>query len=73
MASKSPLIVDGEIVGLVGSFEDVTEEVRQKREIDALNKSVIAALKSEEQANKAINEFLSRTSHDGCRAAGSRC
>jgi Signal transduction histidine kinase len=64
VASKSPLIVDGEIVGLVGSFEDVTEEVRQKREIDALNKSVIAALKSEEQANKAINEFLSRTSHE---------
>ncbi|MCI2062956.1 MAG: ATP-binding protein [Eubacteriaceae bacterium] len=64
VASKSPLIVDGEIVGLVGSFEDVTEEVRQKRKIDALNKSVTAALKSEEQANKAINEFLSRTSHE---------
>ena len=36
-ASKSPLIVDGQIVGLVGSFEDVTKETRQQAEIRRLN------------------------------------
>ena len=35
--SESPLIVDGKIVGLVGSFEDVTTGMRQQREISQLN------------------------------------
>jgi PAS domain S-box-containing protein len=37
VASKSPLIVNGKIVGLVGSFEDVTKETRQRDEISRLN------------------------------------
>ena len=37
VASKSPLIVDGKIVGLVGSFEDVTRETEQQQEIERLN------------------------------------
>lgn len=37
VASKSPLIVGGKIIGLVGSFEDVTLETRQKEEIAKLN------------------------------------
>jgi len=37
VASKSPLIIDGKIVGLVGSFEDVTKETKQQTEIEHLN------------------------------------
>lgn len=37
VASKSPLLVNGKIVGLVGSFEDVTREVSQQEEIKRLN------------------------------------
>jgi PAS domain S-box-containing protein len=43
VASKSPLTADGKIVGLVGSFEDVTREVEQQQEISHLN----AALKEQ--------------------------
>jgi len=37
VASKSPLVVGGKIVGLVGSFEDVTIETEQQAEIRHLN------------------------------------
>jgi PAS domain S-box-containing protein len=37
VASKSPMYVDGKIVGLVGSFEDVTNETLQREEIARLN------------------------------------
>ena len=36
-ASKSPIYESGKIVGLVGSFEDVTTELAQRREIGRLN------------------------------------
>ena len=44
VASKSPLIVDGKIVGLVGSFEDVTRETRQRAEIERLNTELEAQI-----------------------------
>ena len=37
VASKRPILADGKIVGLVGSFEDVTTECRQREEISKLN------------------------------------
>lgn len=40
VASKSPLIINGKIVGLVGSFEDVTRETHQQEEIRRLNKEL---------------------------------
>lgn len=40
VASKSPLIVDGKIVGLVGSFDDVTREAEQQTEIHRLNEKL---------------------------------
>ena len=40
VSSKSPLIVNGKIVGLVGSFEDVTRETRQQEEIQRLNEQL---------------------------------
>ena len=40
VASKSPLIENGEIVGLVGSFEDVTKETTRQAEIKRLNEAL---------------------------------
>ncbi|SDW26154.1 PAS domain S-box-containing protein [Kandleria vitulina] len=64
VASKAPLYNNGKIVGLVGSFEDVTLEYRQREEIEGLNKALVAALKNEEKANAAKAEFMARMSHD---------
>lgn len=64
VASKSPLIEDGKIVGLVGSFEDVTDEVRQKKRIVDLNDQRISALSKAQAADKAKTSFLSNVSHD---------
>ncbi len=44
VASKSPLIIDGKIVGLVGSFEDVTKEVEQETQIGRLNTELKAQI-----------------------------
>ena len=64
VASKSPLYEKGKIVGLVGSFEDVTEEVRQKEEISRLNGQLEKALEEARNASGAKSEFLARMSHD---------
>lgn len=64
VASKAPLYIDGEIAGLVGSFEDVSSEYRQQKEIQKLNGALQTALKNEEKANKAKSEFMARMSHD---------
>ncbi len=64
VASKSPLFIDGEIVGLVGSFEDVTAEYRAREQIEKLNKALMISLKNEEKANAAKADFMARMSHD---------
>ena len=64
VASKSPIIEDGKIVGLVGSFEDVTEEYRQRAKIEELNARNLEALKKAESANAAKTSFLANVSHD---------
>jgi PAS domain S-box-containing protein len=64
VASKAPLYADGKILGLVGSFEDVTHEVRQREEISRLNGQLQAALEKAEQASRAKSDFLARMSHD---------
>lgn len=40
LASKSPLYEDGKIVGLVGTFEDVTSDYQQKDEIRKLTETL---------------------------------
>lgn len=40
MASKSPLYADGKIVGMVGSFIDVTEQFRQRNQIEELTRKL---------------------------------
>ena len=64
VASKSPLIENGEIVGLVGSFEDVTDEIRRQKEMSKLNEQLQQALDKAESANRAKTAFLSNVSHD---------
>jgi len=64
VASKSPLIENGKIVGLVGSFEDVTEEIRRQEETDRLNEQLRQTLEKAESANRAKTVFLSNVSHD---------
>ena len=64
VASKSPLIENGEIVGLVGSFEDVTDETRHQEQIEQLNEQLRHALDKAESANQAKTAFLSNVSHD---------
>ena len=71
VASKSPLYIDGKIAGLVGSFEDVTTEYRQREQIEKLNEDLKAKLSEEEilkkkaeSANEAKSHFFSNMSHD---------
>lgn len=64
VASKSPLYENGKIVGLVGSFEDVTNEYMLRKDVVDLNAKLHAALKKERQANRAKSDFLLRMSHD---------
>ena len=64
VASKRPLIENGEIVGLVGSFEDVTDEIRHQEQMEKLNEQLRQALEKAESANQAKTAFLSNVSHD---------
>ena len=60
VASKAPLIVDGKIVGLVGSFDDVTKEKRQDEEIQKLN----ADLEKTGREPRSAHERLRYRHHD---------
>lgn len=65
LASKNPLYdKDGEIIGLVGSFIDVTEQYRQEKHITDLNEKLSKALQETKKANEIMNRFLSRASHE---------
>lgn len=60
LASKSPIYEDGKIIGLVGSFIDVTEEMRQLKEIETLKKNLERALRNEKRANRKTAELIGR-------------
>ena len=62
--SKSPFMQNGKIVGVVGSFEDVTDEVEHAHEIRRLNADLQVALAEAEHATQAEQTFLSNMSHD---------
>ena len=64
LASKSPVVENGKIVGLVGSFIDVTDEYRKNEEILALNERMRKSCEQAEQANEAKTAFLANVSHD---------
>jgi len=64
LATKNPIYEGDSIVGLVGSFLDMTESYRQEREINTLNDKLNVSLENERKTNQSINEFLSRMSHE---------
>ena len=65
VASKSPIYDEQHnIIGLAGTFEDVTDERRQRRRIMELNQKLQKSLALLEQANKADKAFFSNVSHD---------
>lgn len=64
VASKSPRYEDGRIVGLVGNFEDVTQEYEHTQAMATLNDELTGALDAAEQASAAEQAFLSSMSHD---------
>jgi len=64
VASKRPRYVDGQVVGLVGCFEDVTAEVERMHEVQQLNERLATALDAAERSSAAEQVFLSNVSHD---------
>lgn len=56
--NKVPLHgADGEVIGILGTYEDITERVR-------VQKAVVQAKEEAVMANQAKSEFLSRMSHE---------
>ncbi len=64
LASKNPIYRNGRIVGLVGSFTDVTESFRQSRQINSLYDQLMVAKQSRSRSDLAVNEYLSRISYE---------
>lgn len=64
LATKAPVYDNGKIIGLVGSFIDVTGEYQQRRKIETLDGQLKDALEKEKKTNQDLNLFMSRVSHE---------
>ncbi len=64
MATKTPIYDNGEVIGFVGSFMDVTDENRRIAKIEKLSKLNDRLLINEKRANRRMAEFLSRMSNE---------
>ncbi len=64
MATKTPIYDNGEIIGFIGSFMDVTDEQKRIAKIEKLNKLNDRLLTNEKRANRRMSEFLSRMSNE---------
>ncbi len=64
IASKTPIYDNGEIIGFVGSFMDVTEDLQRMHKIERLNRLNDKLLDNEKRANRRMSEFLSRMSNE---------
>lgn len=64
LATKAPVYDGGKIIGLVGSFIDVTGEYQQRRQIETLDGQLKDALEKEKKTNQDLNLFMSRVSHE---------
>ncbi|WP_408071982.1 PAS domain-containing sensor histidine kinase [Butyrivibrio sp. JL13D10] len=64
IATKTPIYDEGDIIGLVGSFMDVTDELERLAKIERLNRLNDKLLENEKRANRRMAEFLSRMSNE---------
>lgn len=64
LATKAPVYDGNKIIGLVGSFIDVTEDYRRRKQIERLDGQLKDALKKEKKTNEDLNLFMSRVSHE---------
>ena len=64
IATKTPIYDNGEVIGFVGYFIDVTDEQERIRKIEQLNKMNDKLLENEKRANRRMSEFLSRMSNE---------
>lgn len=64
LATKAPVYDGDEIIGLVGSFIDVTQDYARRREIERLDSELKDALDREKRTNRDLNSFMSRVSHE---------
>ena len=64
VASKSPLYDGDKIVGLVGSFMDVTDQIDRQKENEKLLQEIEIAQLEAEQAKDAMSSFIMRASHE---------
>lgn len=60
-ASKQPFIVDGEIIGLIGFFNDVTEAVKEKENLEALtNTDELTGLQNRRSFDEIIDKYVAQ-------------
>jgi PAS domain S-box-containing protein len=64
MATKTPIYSGDEIIGLVGSFVDITDEQLRIAKIERLSRLNDRLLDNEKRANRRMSEFLSRMSNE---------
>ena len=64
MATKTPIYSGDDIIGLVGSFVDITDEQLRIAKIERLNRLNERLLDNEKRANRRMSEFLSRMSNE---------
>ena len=64
LASKSPMYENGKIIGLVGSFDDVTVEYKQRNEIGRLNRVLDAIPGGIAVYKRRFDEFYSISLND---------
>jgi len=63
--NKVPLHdMDGNVVGILGSYEDITERKKAEEERERLNKELESAVDKLEEANTELKNFVYIASHD---------
>ncbi|MBN2410956.1 PAS domain S-box protein [candidate division KSB1 bacterium] len=63
-ATKIPLVINGETVGIVGISRDITELTEMSNELKQKNKQLDIALAKAESATLAKSNFLANMSHE---------
>ncbi len=64
LATKNPIYESGKVIGLVGSFFDMTHTFEQEREIKTLNEKLNIALENEKIESQKASDFLAQMNHE---------